>query len=186
MGEIFWNTKKFARARTCDVPAPYPPQHITSVMCHGTERVAHRELVCWGEIFFIHVETLLWNIIFNRKHRYFILYLLCFEFLRKFECSISKVGQTVARSSIHFHGEEMSFCLMVGEWNSLGCQNRIILTLFPSRNRDSSNSWSVSTYHSALLHFKMQVEISFLISQIRFGILSRKFRWIDSAQGFQL
>ena len=39
-------------------------------------------------------------------------------------------------------------------------KSRAFLILLPSRNRDSSNSWSVSTYHSALLHFGMQVEIS--------------------------
>jgi len=40
VGKKIFGMPNHSREREpCNVPSPYPPWHITSVMCHGTERV---------------------------------------------------------------------------------------------------------------------------------------------------
>ena len=50
VGKKIFGMPNHSREREpCNVPSPYPPWHITSVMCHGTERIRDvpRRYVPW-------------------------------------------------------------------------------------------------------------------------------------------
>ena len=108
---------------------PHTPQHITSVMCHGTERVGtsrmpffywwrHNQLFVppnsirgmwrYGEEKLYQIWVPLNTADYFKWMNYWISDSACFLLTRR---------QLIPKRK----GEELSFCEMVGEWKGLGC-----------------------------------------------------------------